>query len=218
MNILGNTYVRILTVILVLQGVAFYAIAMRPERIPPVGPLDLFANEFAGWVVLREVKIEPEVQDILKADDLLSREYVNTKGPEGAYLFIAFFKTQRDGQAPHSPKNCLPGAGFEPLEAFPITIQLPGRDAPVTINRYLTARGEEKSVTLYWYQSHSRIIAGEFAAKFWLIADSVRYHRSDTALVKIVVPVVDNNAAAATKTAVDFAQAMFPSLTHQLPL
>jgi EpsI family protein len=218
LNILGNTYVRILTVILVLQGVAFYAIAMRPERIPPVGPLDLFPNEFAGWVVMREVKIEPEVQDILKADDLLSREYVNTKGPEGAYLFIAFFKTQREGQAPHSPKNCLPGAGFEPIEAFPIEVKFPGRDEPTKINRYLTARGDEKSITLYWYQSHSRIIADEFAAKFWLIADSMRYHRSDTALVKVVVPVRNNDAARATDTAVAFAQAMFPALMRQLPM
>jgi EpsI family protein len=218
MNLLRNQYVRILTVILLVQGAAFYAIAMRPEALPPVGPLDLFPNEFPGWYLRREAHIDQETQEILKADDLLSREYVNTAGTAGAYLFIAFFKTQRDGQAPHSPKNCLPGAGFEPLEAFPITIQLPGRDAPVTINRYLTARGEEKSVTLYWYQSHTRIIAGEFAAKFWLIADSVRYHRSDTALVKIVVPVVNNDAATATKTAVEFAQAMFPSLTRQLPL
>lgn len=218
MNLIRHRYVRILSIILLIQGAAFYAIAMRPEALPPVRPLDMFPNEFPGWHLRREARIDAETQEILKADDLLSREYMNNAGTEGAYLFIAFFKTQRDGQAPHSPKNCLPGAGFEPLEAFPITIQLPGRDAPVTINRYLTARGEEKSVTLYWYQSHSRIIAGEFAAKFWLIADSVRYHRSDTALVKIVVPVVDNNAAAATKTAVDFAQAMFPSLTHQLPL
>ena len=218
MSFLNNRYVRVLTIFLVLQGIAFYAIAMRPERLPPVGPLEYFPSEFAGWSVRREVKIEPEIQDILKADDLLSREYINSTGTEGVYLFIAFFKTQREGQAPHSPKNCLPGAGFEPLEAFPIEVRLPGRDEPATINRYLTARGEEKSITLYWYQSHSRIIAGEFAAKFWLIADSMRYRRSDTALVKVVVPVRNNDAAGATKTAVEFSQAMFPALTRQLPM
>jgi EpsI family protein len=186
--------------------------------MPPVGPLDLFPREFAGWQMYRESKIEQEVQDILKADDLLSREYRSPDGMAGAYLFVAFFKTQREGQAPHSPKNCLPGSGFEPLESFPITIELPGRSEPATINRYLTARGDEKSVTLYWYQSHSRIIAGEFAAKFWLIADSVRFHRSDTALVKIVVPVRGDAADVATKTAVDFAKAMYPALHAQLPI
>ena len=57
---------------------------------------------------------------------------------------------------------------------------MPDRAEPIVVNRYLTARGDEKSVTLYWYQSRSRIIAGEFSAKFWLIADSIRYHRSDS--------------------------------------
>ena len=61
---------------------------------------------------------------------------------------------------------------------------MPDRAEPIVVNRYLTARGEEKSVTLYWYQSRNRIIAGEFSAKFWLIADSIRYHRSDSSLVK----------------------------------
>ena len=68
-----------------------------------------------------------------------------------------------------------------------------------------------------WYQSHDRIIAGEFAAKFWLIADSIRYHRSDTSLVKVVVPVRAGDADAATRTAIDFVKAAFSPLSRQLP-
>ena len=166
----------------------------------------------------RDVPIEPEVQDILKADDTLNRIYVSPDNSSAAFLFIAFFKSQRYGQAPHSPKNCLPGSGWEPLESEPLTITVPGRSEPVVTNRYLVARGEEQSVVLYWYQSHSRIIAGEFAAKFWLIADSIKYHRSDSALVKVVVPVKDGDSAAATRSAVAFVKAMFPTLEKQLPL
>ena len=109
------------------------------------------------------------------------------------------------------------GNGYEPIESGPISVEVPGRSTPIQINRYLTARGDEKSVTLYWYQSHDRVIAGEFAAKFWLIADSIRYHRSDSSLVKIVVPVRNNNADAATKAAVEFVQAVFPTISRQLP-
>jgi EpsI family protein len=96
-------------------------------------------------------------------------------------------------------------------------VDVPGRAEPVRVNRYLTARGEEKSVTLYWYQSHDRIIAGEFSARVWLIADSIRFHRSDTSLVKIVVPVRDGDADTATRTAVEFMKAIFPPLVRQLP-
>ena len=108
------------------------------------------------------------------------------------------------------------GSGFEPIESGPISIPVAGH-APIEVNRYLTARGDEKSVTLYWYQSHSRIIASEYKAKLWLVADSIRYHRSDSSLVKVVVPVAHGDVDTATRTAVDFVQSLFPELAKQLP-
>ncbi len=217
MNFLNNKYARVATVILILQGIVFYAVALRAESAPPTSPLAGFPTDIAGWQMYKDVKIEQETLDVLKADDTLNRIYLSPARDANIYLFIAFFKTQRYGQAPHSPKNCLPGNGYEPIESGPIEVAVPGRAEPIRINRYLTARGEEKSVTVYWYQSHDRIIAGEFAAKFWLIADSIRYHRSDTSLVKIVVPVRGGDAAAATRTAIDFVKAAFSPLAQQLP-
>jgi EpsI family protein len=217
MTFLNNKYARIVTVVLVLQGIIFYSVALRAENSPVPAPLASLPTDIDGWQLYKDVKIEQETLDVLKADDTLNRIYLSPERNASAFLFVAFFKTQRSGQAPHSPKNCLPGNGYEPLESGPITVAIPGRAEPVVINRYLTARGEEKSVTLYWYQSHDRIIAGEFAAKFWLIADSIRYHRSDTSLVKVVVPVRDGDADAATKTAVEFVKAVFSPLTRQLP-
>ena len=166
----------------------------------------------------KDVPIEKEVQDVLRADDTLNRIYMGPESNSAAFLFIAFFKTQRSGQAPHSPKNCLPGAGWEPMESAPLTITVPGRAQPLIANRYVVARGDDKSVVLYWYQSHNRIIAGEFEAKFWLIADSIRYHRSDSALVKVVVPANGGDTEAATKHAVDFVQSVFPAIAKQLPI
>ena len=217
MSFLNNKYARVLTVLLVVQGVLLYGVALRPENVPAVGRLDAFPMQVPGWQMKQVSPIEDEVKEILKADDLLSRWYVNDSETASAYFFIAFFKTQREGQAPHSPKNCLPGSGYEALESFPIDIPVSGRAQPIHVNRYLTARGEDKSVTLYWYQSHNRIIADEFAARFYLIVDSIRYHRSDTALVKIVVPVRGGDADLATTTAVGFAQAMWPDVVRQLP-
>ena len=217
MSFLRSKYARIVTAALILQGIVFYAVALRAENTPTVSPLDGFPTNVAGWQMYKDVKIEQETLDVLKADDTLNRVYINPAHNASTFLFIAFFKTQRYGQSPHSPKNCLPGNGYEPIESGVVTVAMPGRSEPVQVNRYLTARGEEKSVTLYWYQSHDRIIAGEFAARFWLIADSIRFHRSDTSLVKIVVPVRDGDADAATRTALDFMKAVFPPLARQLP-
>jgi EpsI family protein len=211
-----NRYMVTLSLMLLVQGSLFYAVALRDETTPPVAPLKSFPTGAGTWQMYKDVPIEKEVQEVLKADDTLNRIYAK---PDGrlAFLYMAFFKTQRSGQAPHSPKNCLPGAGWESLEADPITINVPGRSEPILTNRYLVAHGNEKSVVLYWYQSHNRIIAGEFSAKFWLIADSIKYRRSDSALVRVVVPVLHGEADAATQTAVEFVQAMFPAISRQLP-
>ena len=217
MSFPGNLYARVLTAVLLLQVAAFYAIASRAERAPLISPLGLFPTAFGGWTTARDVPIEKDVQDVLKADDTLNRVYVNPSRTDYAFLFIAYFKTQRYSQAPHSPKNCLPGSGWEPVETGRQTIEVPGWNAPIVTNRFVVQHGDDKSVVLYWYQTHNRIIASEYWAKFWLVVDSIRYRRSDTALVKIVVPVHDNDIAAATAMGVHFIQALFPSLLKQLP-
>ena len=216
MSFPGNTCARVLTAVLLIEATAFYAIASRSERAPQVSPLSLFPSAFGGWAMVRDMPIEKEVQDILKADDTLNRLYADPSRTDLAFLFVAYFKTQRYGQAPHSPKNCLPGSGWEPVEIGKETIDVPGWNAPIVTNRYMVQYGDEKSVVLYWYQTHNRIIASEYWAKFWLVVDSIRSRRSDTSLVKIVVPVHDNNVGAATATGVQCVQALFPSLLKQL--
>jgi len=216
-SLINNKYARIVTVFLVQQGLVFYAVGLRAETMPSPAPLASLPSLLSGWQLYRDVKMDQETLDILKADDTLNRVYINPEQTASAFLFVAFFKTQRNNQAPHSPKNCLPANGYEPIESGEIQVAVPGRDAPVSINRYLTVRGDEKSVTLYWYQSHGRVIAGEFSARLWLIADSIRYHRSDTSLVKVVVPVRNNDPDAATRTAIDFVKAVFSPLERQLP-
>jgi EpsI family protein len=153
---------------------------------------------------------------VLKADDTLTRLYAS---PEGvASLFIAYFKSQRTGQSPHSPKNCLPGSGYQSVEGGNGQIDVPVEGGSIHINRYVVALGEDESVVLYWYQSQGRVIAGEFAARFYLIEDSIRRHRSDTSLVRVVV--AESNGMTrekATQTAIDFVQASYPAINSWLP-
>lgn len=211
-----SKYARVLLLVLLLQTAAFYAVAFRAETVPPVPPLLTFPKQLGPWRMVQDVPVEKEVQDVLRADDTLSRVYVSPTG-SAAYLWIAYFKSQRYGQSPHSPKNCLPGSGWEPVEDAKMTIRVPDWGTPITINRYVVQHGDQRSVSLYWYQSHGRVIAAELAAKFWLVADSIRYHRSDTALVRITVP-VEQSVQQAVDTGVSFAQSVFPTVVHQLPL
>jgi EpsI family protein len=132
-------------------------------------------------------------------------------------LFIAYFSTQRTGKTPHSPKNCLPGSGWVQMQAGSLQVPVAGESQPISVNDYSVARGENQSVVLYWYQARNRVIASEYAAKIFTVTDSIRYNRSDTALVRVVVAANDGNTQLATQTAVSFVKAFFDPLLHFLP-
>ncbi|HXM44506.1 MAG TPA: EpsI family protein [Bryobacteraceae bacterium] len=216
MNWIRNKYAGILTLVLVVQTALFYA-ALRGEKVPSGPPLDLFPVQLGSWHELQNYPVEQEIKDQLKADDLLNRLYGDPESRAAAGLFVAYFKTQRTGQSPHSPKNCLPGSGWEPEATGVLEVVVEGQPEPIRINRYVVSHGDEKSVVLYWYQSQRRVIASEFSAKFWLVMDSIRYHRSDTALVRVTVPVANNDPEAATRIGVSFVRTVFPVLKSYLP-
>ncbi len=213
---LKSTPARVLTVLLLLQIGGMMAISRR-ELVPLARPLSEFPAQIGDWSLLREDEVDQETMEVLRADDVLSRTYVDPARVRGANLFVAFFKSQRTGQAPHSPKNCLPGAGWTASESDTRVISVPGRAQPIRVNRYVVAKGEDKSLVLYWYQSRDRVVASEYRAKIYLVTDAIRYNRTDTALVRVVVPVVGNDSAGATRTAEDFVKTFFMPLRRHLP-
>jgi|SRR5580700_11211546 EpsI family protein len=206
----------VLTLALLAQTTLFYA-ASRGEKVPSGAALDLFPAQMGTWHEAQDYPVEQEIRDQLKADDMLNRLYTDPGSRAAAGLFVAYFKTQRTGQSPHSPKNCLPGSGWEPEATGILDVAVAGQPEPIRINRFVVSHGDEKSVVLYWYQSQRRVIASEFSAKFWLVMDSIRYHRSDTALVRVTVPVTNNDPDAATRTGVEFVRTVFPVLKGYLP-
>jgi len=211
---LGRAVV-ILTVLLLGQAAVFYGFS-RGELGPSHRPLDQFPARLAGWSMVQQGVMEKEIQDVLRADDYVTRWYA--KNPrEGANLFVAFFKSQRAGQAPHSPKNCLPGSGWIWTVSDQIPIAIPDADRIIRVNRYVVQKGDQKSLVLYWYQSRDRVVASEYTAKMYVVADALRYNRTDTALVRVEVPVVNGDNDAATAVGVDFVKAFFTTLRSFLP-
>jgi EpsI family protein len=216
-GILKNRYARILTGVLLLQAAGFYAVSRR-EAVLPIRPLEELPTEFQAWRMVRADALEPLIVDVLRADDVVSRVYLNQTTGRAASLFVAFFGSQRAGQAPHSPKNCMPGSGWAPMESGAVEVRVPGMPAPIRVNRYIVAKGEQKSLVLYWYQTRNRVIASEYAAKFYQVADAIRYNRTDTALVRVVVPLSrDQSTADAVTAATQFVQSFFASLRQFLP-
>jgi len=165
--------------------------------------------------------MEDRILAILGVDDYLNRVYVSPERA-GVALYVGYYNSQRQGDSIHSPMNCLPGAGWEPLSRsfvkIPVTVA--GDTKEIDANRYVIQKGLDRQVVLYWYQSHGRTVASEYWSKFYLIRDALRLNRTDAALVRVIVPIVPNQDGAETTAetqATDFIGSMFPVLSNYLP-
>jgi len=157
------------------------------EVIPPRLSLTAFPRELGPWVG-RDVPIPQDALEVLGPGDFLLRLYGDQSRPEPYVdLFIAYFPSQRTGDTIHSPKHCLPGAGWLPLDSSRIKVSLAGRP-DVPMNRYVIGKGEDRQLVLYWYYAHQRAVASEYSAKFYLVADSIRMNRSDGAMIRLTTP------------------------------
>jgi EpsI family protein len=215
LNFLKSTPAKVITLLLLVQCVVLYS-SNRQENVPPNTPLAQMPHTLGGWQFGREGVVDQETMDVLKADDVLNRDYVNRAYNRAANLFVAAFRSQKTGKAPHSPKNCLPGSGWTPLRSDFYDISIPGQ-APITVNRYVVEHGNDRSVVLYWYQSRERVVASEYKAKFWVMADALRLNRTDTALVRVVVRIDNQDTEQATGIAEDFVRSFFQPLHSYLP-
>jgi EpsI family protein len=190
--------------------------AVGIERAPAPPALSNFPSTFGDWKLLHEDPIAAEVAAELHAGQILSRTYLQESGTSTANLFVAWFQSQRAGTSqPHSPKVCLPASGWTPALTGEITLNT--TSGAITVNRYIVVNPTQRDVVLYWYQGPRRVTSGEWEAKLWLMADALRDRRTDTALVRVVVPSGDTGDQVSTAAAATFAQQIYPLLRETLP-
>ena len=129
-------------------------------------------------------------------------------------LYVGYYDSQRQGKTIHSPKNCLPGSGWEVLQSSTTTI--PTGNRTYTVNRYLLRNGAEQALVLYWYQGRGRVAWNEYKVKWDLLRDAALRQRTEEALVRVVVPVTSRPDSALT-VAVQVAKDVIPRLWTALP-
>ncbi len=203
------TGLRFALVCLLLSGTAvFLRIHDREEVLPPRKPLASLPLQFGSWSG-SDLSISDDVLEVLGHGDFLSRIYREDGiGLPYVDLFIAYFPSQRFGDTIHSPKNCLPGSGWVPLQSSRVTLSFPNY-APFSANRYIIAKGSDRQLVLYWYLAHARPVASEYWARYYLLADSVRLNRTDGSLIRLITPLRSNESD-------DLAQQRLVSLAAQI--
>jgi len=186
------------------------------EALPPRERLALFPMQIGSWQGTPLTLSSDELQ-VLGPGDFLVRDYKRATAEPPTNLYIAFFPTQRTGDTIHSPKNCLPGSGWAPIESGRISLDRPD-GSNISVNRYIIQRGMARALTLYWYQARGRVVSSEYLAKIYLVADAIRLNRTDGALVRVVAPISDaSDEQAAQARALEFTRQILPLLDRYIP-
>jgi EpsI family protein len=144
--------------------------------------LDGFPRQFNGWTSTELPPLTAREREVLKADDYLFRTY--RKDGVSVVLFVIYYESQRSGDALHSPKNCLPGAGWEPVKSGTLPVQ---SEKTFYANHYEVAKSGQEQDILYWYQANKRVFASEYMGKIYLVLDAFLKHRTDGALIRVSV-------------------------------
>jgi EpsI family protein len=201
----------------VLIGLIAVLLRGRNEEIPKGPPLKSFPQQLGAWTAT-DLTIDQETLDVLGPGDFLLRRYSSQADADPTVtLYIAYFPSQRAGDTIHSPKNCLPGAGWLPAESERIAFSVPSH-VPFPVNRYVITKGDSRLLVLYWYWAHDRGVASEYWAKYYLIKDSIRMNRSDGALVRIMTAMNPGETSeAAQQRIMPFSNLVVPLLNDYIP-
>jgi EpsI family protein len=180
-----KTFSPLLGTVILLSATLVSTRLMADRKSEPLHqPLDTVARHIAGFTGIDNPALKDETLAQLKPTSYLARTY----GKPGmqADVFIAFYAQQRAGESMHSPKHCLPGAGWEIWDYGSTDIRAGGQDH--RINKYSISKDGTRMLVLYWYQSKNRIIASEYTGKILLARDALLHNSTAGSIVRIIVP------------------------------
>ena len=206
----------ILTIVILLAAAALNYYFSKPDVSLPRKSLAEFPNSLGDWTAFSDQKMDKQSLEILKVDDYFMRSYRNSRG-EVISLYIGYFKAQNETKGIHSPRQCLPGAGWTPLNTAVYQMAL-ASDNPGTapVNKFVMGKGLERQLYLFWYHGRGRIYASEYWNKIYLICDGLTKKRTDGALVRVNLPIAGNTEDA-LQTQSDFIQLFLPLLKEYIP-
>ena len=149
---------------------------------------------FGEWVGRDAPPLEPDVANVLAADQYVHRYYGyrhSSRAPRRAdtgprvadvEIDIAYYARPQAGGAMHSPLNCLPGSGWQ------VTASRARRlDVNQEAVRELTvARGSDRVAMTYWFQNRGAIVGNEYGQRLQLLRNGLRGRPTDAALVRVM--------------------------------
>ena len=190
-----NTRLRAYTPGLVLLAgcLLLFQGTREQKAVPLAGSLDQILAQVEGYRI-EDQRVSEEERKVAGMSDYVARVY--RRDTTVAFTtYVGYYDQQMQGKSIHSPRNCLPGAGWEIVEGRTATVTSASGTHPV--NRYLLKNGTMQAVVYYWYQGRGRVVANEYAVKLNLLRDAALKGHTEEALVRVVVPIEATPAAQA---------------------
>lgn len=201
----------LLTVGVLLNGTL---VSRRSGVTPIAGNLQTVADTIMG-VPATDIRVPPDEERVAGYSDYIVHEFQIADG-RMLNIYVGYYDEQRQGKTIHSPRNCLPGNGWEPISRE--VVQVPSeRFGSVGINRYELVREQERSIVFYWYQGRGRVAHNEYLVKYELLRDAALRGRTEEAIVRIVVPVIGNDVEAADRIGRQLAGPLIDDVERVLP-
>ena len=186
------------------------------EAVQPNKPFSTFPKQIGEWRGI-EQRFDDRIYEVLGVDDSYLATYRNSNGGQ-VELYIGFYQSQREGDLIHSPKNCMPGAGWKIVSSSieELDVSDTGYDKIKTI-RFKLKKGIHQQAVLYWFQSRGRIISSEYLQKIYLVIDSITRKRTDGSFVRLIAPIHNGEEEKTVEYIKEFGQLIFPILTEYIP-
>ena len=186
------------------------------EDVHPNKPFATFPKQIGEWKGI-EQRFDDRIYDVLGVDDSFLANYRNSNGGQ-VQLYIGFYQSQREGDLIHSPKNCMPGAGWNIVSSSieELDVSNTGYNKIDTI-RFKLSNGIHEQAVLYWFQSRGRIISSEYLQKIYLVIDSITRKRTDGSFVRLIAPIQNGDEEKTIEYIKDFGKLIFPILTEYIP-
>jgi EpsI family protein len=179
--------------------------------VPLAGSLSTLLDSVDGYRI-QEQHVSDEERRVAGMTDYVARVYWRPDSTAAFTTYVGYYDKQTQGKSMHSPKNCLPGAGWEVLRDGTATVV--ASDGPHVVNRYLLKNGAQQAVVYYWYQGRGRVVASEYLVKWDLLRDAALEGHTEEALVRLIVFM--DHADGAEARAGSLGQAIAPRLMNEV--
>jgi EpsI family protein len=176
-----------------LLALTVAAAQLNQRRTPDslAASLESIPARMDGWQMSHSDTLDAHVLEVLVPTSYLARTY--TKAGRQVQVFVAFYAMQRAGENMHSPKNCLPGSGWEIWKQDSLSLQVEGRPTPV--NQLSIQNSGKRELVFYWYQNKRRVVASEAMGKMLLVRDGLVEGRTSGSIARVMVPDTPEDAA-----------------------